>query len=256
MRAIRSAVSARFIPAAGSSSSSTSGPPASARAISSRRCAPYGSSPGSASARSARPTSRSSSSESRSIADSSRWNDRVRTMEASSPLRVRWCCAAFTLSSTVIPPNSRMFWNVRVTPRRAISCGGRPTRLSPRKTMSPESGRYTPLIRLNSVVFPAPFGPMRPTRSPGVKFQAGRLDRRQAAERARDFVQLKDGHGRLQVSANGDGNHGNYGSHGPLRSIVFRPSSIVLPRGTSQRNSLPPYSPFGRQRMTAMRIAP
>src|SRR3954471_17880104 len=36
----------------------------------------------------------------------------------------------------------------------------------PSKTMRPASGRYTPLIRLNTVDLPAPLGPMRPRISP------------------------------------------------------------------------------------------
>src|SRR4051794_29312743 len=36
----------------------------------------------------------------------------------------------------------------------------------PSKTIRPASGRYTPLIRLNTVDLPAPLGPMRPRISP------------------------------------------------------------------------------------------
>src|SRR6516225_4050931 len=42
-----------------------------------------------------------------------------------------------------------------------------PIRCVPSKTMSPVSGRSCPHTQLNSVVFPAPFGPTRPTHSPG-----------------------------------------------------------------------------------------
>src|ERR1051326_3694932 len=36
----------------------------------------------------------------------------------------------------------------------------------PSSSMEPSSGLYTPVIRLKMVVLPAPFGPMRPYRSP------------------------------------------------------------------------------------------
>ena len=38
--------------------------------------------------------------------------------------------------------------------------------LEPAKTMSPPVGSYTPVTRLNSVVLPAPFGPITLTISP------------------------------------------------------------------------------------------
>src|SRR5690606_17721883 len=71
-----------------------------------------------------------------------------------------------TLSSTVKSLNSRMVWKVRATPRATICEGNRPTSDRPRKRMSPLSGWYTPVIRLNTVVLPAPLGPMSPTRPP------------------------------------------------------------------------------------------
>ena len=39
--------------------------------------------------------------------------------------------------------------------------------LSPRNRTSPPVGSYTPVITLNTVVLPAPFGPITPTMPPG-----------------------------------------------------------------------------------------
>src|SRR5262245_14161775 len=51
-------------------------------------------------------------------------------------------------------------------PARQRPCGGTPARSRPSKRMLPRSGCRPPPIRLNSVVLPAPFGPMMPTASP------------------------------------------------------------------------------------------
>src|SRR4030095_11055329 len=37
----------------------------------------------------------------------------------------------------------------------------------PSSSIDPSSGAYTPVIKLKTVVFPAPFGPINPYRSPG-----------------------------------------------------------------------------------------
>src|SRR6266498_2693131 len=51
-------------------------------------------------------------------------------------------------------------------PRRAISNGRRLPIDSPRNTISPDVSGSAPEIRLNIVLLPAPFGPMRPRISP------------------------------------------------------------------------------------------
>ena len=81
--------------------------------------------------------------------------------------RVLLCAPTRTLSSTVIVRNSSTFWNVRAIPRRTTRCGGVCRRLLPSNSSSPESGRYSRVITLKSVVLPAPFGPIRPTIWPG-----------------------------------------------------------------------------------------
>src|SRR6266853_4489152 len=51
-------------------------------------------------------------------------------------------------------------------PRRARRCGGRRVMSRPSNTMRPWVGRTTPVTALNSVVLPAPLGPMIARRSP------------------------------------------------------------------------------------------
>ena len=63
--------------------------------------------------------------------------------------------------------NRRMFWNVRATPssvtRAGSSGSGRPDR-----EIVPDVGVYWPVRQLNSVVLPAPLGPISPMISPSV----------------------------------------------------------------------------------------
>ena len=72
-----------------------------------------------------------------------------------------------TFSSSVISLKMRMFWNVRAMPLRVIWCGLRPSSVAPSSVMSPVVGGSRPVIRLNTVVLPAPFGPIRPEIVPG-----------------------------------------------------------------------------------------
>ena len=69
-------------------------------------------------------------------------------------------------STTGRSASSFTCWNVRATPSAAIRRGGRLTAGFPNRLMRPSLGDRTPLIMLNSVVLPAPFGPMSPTTSP------------------------------------------------------------------------------------------
>jgi hypothetical protein len=61
-----------------------------------------------------------------------------------------------------------MFWNVRATPRWTISCDGSPLISLPSNRIVPLSRATSPVIRLNSVVLPEPFGPITLTSSPAV----------------------------------------------------------------------------------------
>ena len=67
-----------------------------------------------------------------------------------------------TFSSTDSRGNVRTTWNVRPNPRRHSPLGRSPVTVSPRKRMVPRSGSKNPFSTLNSVVLPAPFGPITP----------------------------------------------------------------------------------------------
>ncbi len=72
-----------------------------------------------------------------------------------------------TFSCTVRWGNVRTTWNVRPTPRRQSALGLRPgDGLRRGSGPRPASGTRKPLSTLNSVVLPAPLGPMMPRISP------------------------------------------------------------------------------------------
>src|SRR6185437_3337738 len=60
----------------------------------------------------------------------------------------------------------RTTWKVRPTPMRQTWCTLRPSMGWPARVALPSSALSTPFSRLNSVVLPAPFGPMMPRISP------------------------------------------------------------------------------------------
>jgi hypothetical protein len=70
-------------------------------------------------------------------------------------------------SRTVIEPNSCAIWKVRSRPLWNRSCGGRPVMSSPSHQHPARGRRQAPAITLNSVVLPAPFGPISPVIDPG-----------------------------------------------------------------------------------------
>ncbi len=59
-----------------------------------------------------------------------------------------------------------MFWKVRAMPFCTILCAGDLRMDSPSSSTAPESGLYRRVMTLNAVVFPAPFGPIRPEMCP------------------------------------------------------------------------------------------
>src|SRR6185295_16624162 len=61
-----------------------------------------------------------------------------------------------------------VIWKLLARPLRLMISGSNPAMLSPCKSMRPELTPKRPLIRLNSVDLPAPFGPMMAWRSPGL----------------------------------------------------------------------------------------
>ena len=152
-------VSAADSPEEGSSSSSTRGWVASARATSTSRAVPVGSS-------SAR-------------VDATAWSPRcsmmVSVMTSGCPAPVRAqrlrCSSAATrmLSRTVSDPKTSRRWKVRARPSRANWCGRAPVTSLPSTKTRPWLGSCMPVATLNSVVLPAPFGPMRPMICPSCR---------------------------------------------------------------------------------------
>src|SRR3954463_11686569 len=68
--------------------------------------------------------------------------------------------------STVRRESALVSWNVRTTPSRATWCGLSLPSGRPSKDQVPVFGWSKPVSRLNSVVLPAPLGPIRPVMPP------------------------------------------------------------------------------------------
>src|SRR6185312_8467689 len=69
-------------------------------------------------------------------------------------------------SRTLMRAKGWVIWKVRTMPAAQIRCGARPVMSRPSSTMRPASGLWKPAMAANSVVLPAPLGPIRPTISP------------------------------------------------------------------------------------------
>src|SRR5712671_3348269 len=69
-------------------------------------------------------------------------------------------------SNTVMRGKIEVIWKLRDSPRWLISCGARLAIDRPLTVIEPELIGKRPEIRLNSVVLPAPLGPMMAWRSP------------------------------------------------------------------------------------------
>ena len=133
-------------PARVSSSSRRRGCPARARASSISRSCMVVSSPAMRSAMSDSPT-RSSASLASAAPRHRSWRGHRRPTT--------------TFSETDMRGNGRTTWKVRPTPAWQSWCGLRPTMSRP-SSSTRRSGRRKPFSRLNSVVLPAPFGPIMP----------------------------------------------------------------------------------------------
>src|SRR6266581_993966 len=152
-RRIVSRVSVADMPAVGSSRSRMSGSSASARPSSSCFWAPCERNPATSSARSASPRDSSR----RSVSARYRAPTGVKAFQP----RPRWDRnAAWTFSYTVSRAKMFVRWKERPTPTRHSSWGGTPVTSRPFRTTRPASARRCPVIRLKSVVLPAPLGPM------------------------------------------------------------------------------------------------
>src|ERR1700723_954831 len=69
-------------------------------------------------------------------------------------------------SNTERCSNGKGIWKDRPRPARQRCSGGKPVMSRPSSRMRPRSGRSMPVMRLNRVDLPAPFGPMMPSASP------------------------------------------------------------------------------------------
>ena len=88
--------------------------------------------------------------------------------------------------STVSDGKRRASWNERPRPALgAARCGSDGVTSTPARCTCRARPQVKPEIRSNSVVLPAPFGPMMPTISPGATDSPTLLDRPDATERAR-----------------------------------------------------------------------
>ena len=70
--------------------------------------------------------------------------------------------------------------------------GDRPRISTPLKVQDPASGASKPVIRLNSVVLPAPFGPMRPVIVAPLDLEVVHVDGLEATEQAHHVVHDED----------------------------------------------------------------
>src|SRR5512139_1102511 len=159
IRRMHRSVSSGAMPAVGSSRMRSSGLPPSATAISSTFRSPWESRSLSTSRRSYRPTFRRI--EWTSSAAIPFAAEKIRKV-----MRSRERTAIWTFSKTVRRGKMLTTWKEREIPRRQMAWGGSPEISRPLKRMRPESGERCPVMRWNSVVFPAPLGPMTATISP------------------------------------------------------------------------------------------
>ncbi len=152
-------VSAGFTPAIGSSSMTTLGSLISARAISSSLRWPPERMPAKSSFLASSLNRRSRSIAFSVLAFSCAFQvPGTRALRKDSP---DWPCAPSSMfCSTVSRDSALVSWKVRTTPSRATWCGDiRPSDL-PSKDQVPVLGWSNPVSRLNSVVLPAPLGPI------------------------------------------------------------------------------------------------
>ena len=113
----------------------------------------------------------STSSSTRSAARSSSSNTIGNRIAAAIALRCRYQRSSDTasVSVTVISGYRRASWKLRPSPRLARDHGARGVMSTPPKLTAPAIAGAKPLTRSNSVVLPAPLGPIRPRISPGAR---------------------------------------------------------------------------------------
>ena len=89
-----------------------------------------------------------------------------------------------------------MFWKVRAIPFCTILYAGDPRIDSPSSSTAPASGLYRRVITLNAVVFPAPFGPIRPGDVPFLDVERDPVEGDDPSEAERDVPNREEGHRR------------------------------------------------------------
>src|SRR5690625_2843187 len=161
MTSDRPGTSARETPAIGSSRRITLGFIASRTAISNLRLSPWLRPPAASSRKPSSPTC-ARCSRAIAVARSSR---RGKRSTERLPPSSRWA-ARRTFSSTLRPGNRLDVWKVRPRPALARWWMESWVMSRPARSTRPAVGRWMPEIMLNSVVLPAPLGPMTPIISP------------------------------------------------------------------------------------------
>ncbi len=174
-----------------------------------------------------------------------------------------------TFSTAVMLWKSRMFWNVRATPAWVTLNRFIPSMRSPANRTAPSVGENTPVMTLNTVVLPAPFGPMSAKISPSCTVRFASSKRHDTAEAHRDAVELQY----LGTAVVGDGTAvrrgaAGFGAHRVVSTAAASGSESA--RGTSAPSpSIPPVpslnsarrwregsSPSGRSVITRTSAAP
>ena len=85
-----------------------------------------------------------------------------------------------------------MIWKVRAMPSAVRRWLGQSVTSRPNSSTCPDDAGKMPVMRLNSVVLPAPFGPMIALRSPGMTLRRDVAHGVQAAEALRQALQLEN----------------------------------------------------------------
>ena len=248
-------VSAPSRPEDGSSSSSTSNWPARQRASSTSRRWPVDSAATGRSARSAIPAS------AMACPAACTAGALLFAGPGQVPPGPRPACAASrprdTFSRTVSESNSSIFWNVRPRPCRARAAGSSADMSAPCRRSVPAAGRTSPDATLNSVVLPAPFGPISPVIRPTGAVEAHVVERDMAAVPDRDMGKVEA----VRGSPAGDGGRGvGRAGDGGCRGPPLAAALAAGPRegtaaGTGGRRGDPAARRRGRGTGAAARCA-
>ena len=92
------------------------------------------------------------------------------------------------LSATDMLWNGRGSWKLRASPRWVRSMRRQAVESRPSKRTVPVSLCSVPQMQLTSVLLPEPFGPIRPSRSPGCDVEIDAVERDEAAEALADIA--------------------------------------------------------------------